>query len=124
MSKIKANIKNLKSILLMLMVLFILAPCSVKATVINTDHFAYETPLNLTKTTLQFNQCQSLTTVEHSKTSFEIAKSIVYHPALNSVQLAFLNQKVKQVVSNDSEIVKSNTPPKYILFKRLKVALT
>lgn len=123
MSKIKANIKNLKSILLMLMVLFVLAPCSVKATVINTDNFAYETPLNLTKTTVKLNQCQNVMALEHTKNSFEIAKSIVYHPALNSIHKNFLNQKEQQFILNDSETAKSNAPPKYILFKRLKIAL-
>ena len=123
MPKLKSNIKNLKSILLMLMILFAFAPCSIKASVLKPIDISYATKLNQTKTTIHFSQCQNLNAVAHAKTSLEIIKNFDFHPIAFPVNTDFPNYNLQKARNNDSEIAKSNSPPKYILFKRLKINL-
>ena len=123
MPKLKSNIKNLKSILLALMILFAFAPCSIKASVLKPIDISYATKLNQTKTTIHFSQCQDLNAISHAKTSLEIVKNFDFHPILFQLNYGFPNFNLQKVSNNDSEIAKSNSPPKYILFKRLKINL-
>lgn len=107
------------------MVLFSLAPCSVKESLLKTVDLSYTKPLNKSKSTFQFSrQCQNPTILEHStssnvKATLEL-KLICGDPVGNLYSNYFV---IKKTGNNYSGIITGNSPPKYILFKRLKVDL-
>ncbi|WP_288436124.1 hypothetical protein [uncultured Chryseobacterium sp.] len=116
--------KTFKAIITMLILLFSLSPCPVKRNVLDIFDIQYISGLNKVKTT------SSLTTsCDTASASSEISASKNkvqkleknYFPGFYSVTK---NSFEKKMVFNDySGHATGSSPPKYILFKRLKFNL-
>lgn len=124
MKIIKTQREFVKSTLIALLVLFSLTPCTVKAFALDLVDAPYERPINPSKTTVEENQCDS----------FEVLG--VNTIELNGGQLFDLTifplKTIDKIYSStiaiehdcyNSRKISSDLPPKYILFKRLKLAL-
>lgn len=121
MTKKESHIKNCRHILLMWFVLFSLSPCTVKealSQVVNTD---YVKPLNKSKTIAPTNSCsysqnenQQISVVKKSK----INKQIEPVDVADKSHFALLSARAYNDYSKTSS---GNSPPKYILYKRLKI---
>jgi len=121
MTKKKSHIKKIKHIVLMWFVLFSLSPCTVKealSQVVSTD---YAKPLNKSKTIAPTSSCsysqndnQQISVVKKAK----IYKEIEPVQVVNNLCFTVLSSKVYNDYSKTSS---GNSPPKYILYKRLKI---
>ncbi|WP_437919738.1 hypothetical protein [Sphingobacterium sp. LRF_L2] len=118
---------NIKNFLLLIVLLFALAPCAVKEALHTPFDIEYTQPLNKTKTTVSNStNCSSTADFISASKSRKIKIFPDFHPCF----VAFDFQKnnfglvEKKVVSigNQPNYV-NRLPPKYILFKRLKIAV-
>lgn len=121
MQKIKSHIKNLKYLIWGWITFFALSPCMVKDLIFNIVDIEYNQPLNKSKTTISFNSCQysqndtqKTPVVKQSKINTKPEKVEENHFVV--VCCIGLN-------TNNSKRTSGNSPPKYILYKRLKVDL-
>ena len=114
-------IKNFRRIILMWFVLFSLSPCTVKEVFFTSINIDYSKPLNKSKTTTQTSSCaysqnesQQISVVKKSKINKQIEPVDFTHNQYFAVH------SVK--IDNDySKTSSGNSPPKYILYKRLKI---
>ena len=120
MLKVENHIKNIRYIVLMWLILFSLSPCTVKEVLLQSVSTEYAEPLNKPKTT-RTNPCQfssnghqHLASAQQSKINKKI------EPVDFSCNYAFPAYAVK-IGKNYSKTSTGNSPPKYILYKRLKI---
>ncbi|UFH31717.1 hypothetical protein LNP04_17405 [Chryseobacterium sp. C-71] len=122
MSNVKLHIKIYKAIVVMLVVAFSLSPCSLKRDVLGIFNIQHTSSLNKVKTTaLSFSSCQSISSsakVSFLKADFKF-KNHLFSDILQSVNGYSENKTV--VLKNYSGNTSGNSPPKYILFKQLKL---
>lgn len=121
MTKKESHIKNFRHTVLMWFVLFSLSPCTVKealSQVVSTD---YAKPLNKSKTFAPTTSCsysqndnQQISVVKKAKINKEIESDQV----VNNSCFVVLSSKGYNDYSKTSS---GNSPPKYILYKRLKI---
>lgn len=121
MTKKESHIKKIRHIVLMWFVLFSLSPCTVKealSQVVSTD---YAKPLNKSKTIAPTTSCsysqndnQQISVVKKAKINKEIEPVQV----VNNSCFVVLSPKGYNDYSKTSS---GNSPPKYILYKRLKI---
>lgn len=106
----------------MLTVAFSLSPCSLKRDMLEVFDIQHISTLNKVKTTApSFSGCQNFYSsikISFSKTDFKF-KGDIFSDFLQSVNLNFEKQTFSQ--KNYSGNTSGNSPPKYILFKRLKL---
>ncbi len=121
MLKTENHIRNTKHILLMWVVLFSLSPCIVKEALFSSASVGYAKPLNKSKTTAPTNSCQyslnenqQVSVVKQSKINKQI------EPTDFSEKRLFVIRSTK-IHGNYSKTFSGNGPPKYILYKRLKL---
>lgn len=123
MAGICLNIKILQRIIAMFVVIFALTPCSIKGSLFTSLDIAFERPLNKTKSTqkpntlcksevFSYNRAESNTT----ETATNIPEEAVTTPVIAP---SFKNVALKQYAKQTS----GNSPPLYILYKRLKFDL-
>lgn len=124
MSHPKSHIGFYKAITILLLLTFSLSPCSVKRDVLNIFDIQYPGTLNKVKTTV--------TSTAQCDTSFQnTSKTLVSKADINarkadcalSFTLYLKNQREEKILSKYSKTTTGNSPPKYILFKRLKLDL-
>ncbi|MFL9834263.1 hypothetical protein [Chryseobacterium terrae] len=124
MSNIKLHMRFYKAIVMMVVVAFSLSPCSLKRDVLKVFDIHHITTLNKVKTTASsFSGCEnfnSYSKVSFSKTDLKF-KGIVFSDFSQSVNFNFKKQTFS--LKNYSGNSTGNSPPKYILFKRLKLDL-
>lgn len=124
MSKLKSHMKIYRAIVIMLAVAFSLSPCSLKREVLKVFDIQHISALNKIKTTASsFSGCQSFnssTKASVSKSDFKF-KQIPFSGFLQSVNLNSEKHTFSQ--KSYSGNTSGNSPPKYILFKRLKLNL-
>lgn len=117
------HFKVVAQFFVVLSLVFALAPCSAKAGVLNAIDVEFQFPLNKTQSLEQNSNCNSLVATAIKK---EISsKKIVALPrdlSYISRELEF-NLAVKKFTFAAVYSSNFNFPPKYILYKRLKVAL-
>lgn len=123
MSHSKIYRKLCKAIVTMLILVFSLSPCSVKRNVLDIFDIQYISGLNKVKTTSgAFSGCDTLSTSSKSSVSKAVtAKQKEDFPALH-----FTTKKIREENISFNEYSghsTGNSPPKYILFKRLKLSL-
>lgn len=124
MSSTKIHIKTYKAVITMLILVFSLSPCSVKRDVLDIFDIQYISGLNKVKTTSGLS-----TNCDISSTSSKIFISKA--DAKVKQKESFLNFKVSSKNTGEenpffneySGHTTGNSPPKYILFKRLKLNL-
>ncbi|BAP32731.1 uncharacterized protein CHSO_3694 [Chryseobacterium sp. StRB126] len=124
MSDTRIHIRTYKAIITMLILVFSLSPCSVKRDVLDIFDIQYISGLNKVKTTsgLSLN-------CDISSTSSKIPISKTY--ARIKQKGSFLNFNVSSKNTGEENLnfntysgrTTGNSPPKYILFKRLKLNL-
>lgn len=115
------NIRNTKRTIWICVILFALSPCIVKKAVFGSVYANYTKPLNKSKTTTQINFCdnsqnQNLqnSTVKQTKISKQT------EPVKCLVKQLFVVRSAK-VFGQYSKTFSGNSPPKYILYKRMKL---
>lgn len=121
MPKTGSHINNFRRVVLMCFVLFSLSPCTVKKALFTSANADYAKPLNKSRTITPTNSCsysqnesQQISIVKKSKVNKQIEPVGVFdnqHFAVYSVIIC----------NNYSNTTSGNSPPKYILFKRLKI---
>lgn len=121
MPKITTYIKITKNTLWMCVVLFALSPCIVKESLLGSLNIEYVKPLNKSKTTTKASSCQYsqsenqyITAVKQTKTN----KQIVTFNFLDNQH--FKISSIKLFVQY-SKTFFGKSPPKYILYKCLKL---
>ncbi|NIF04580.1 hypothetical protein F3J23_03925 [Chryseobacterium sp. Tr-659] len=123
MSNTGIHMKTYKAIITMLILVFSLSPCSVKRNVLDIFDIQYISGLNKVKTTstLSFS-CDAATSNRCSVSKNKIQRK---HEDL----LVNFNSNPKNIregrftFNHYSGYTTGNSPPKYILFKRLKLNL-
>ncbi|AZA84658.1 hypothetical protein C1637_07420 [Chryseobacterium lactis] len=123
MSDTRIHIKFYKAIILMSILVFSLSPCSVKRDVLDIFDIQYISGLNKVKTTSGFSiQCDVNSTTS-SKVSVSKSEIKLKHKEFFYSNSIAKNTKGKAFFNEYSGYTTGNSPPKYILFKRLKVSL-
>jgi len=121
MLKAKSHIKKLKHILCVYFALFALSPCVVKEALFSVANVEYAKPLNKTKTTAPTSSCQYS---QNDKQQISVVKQSKINkqtePAEVSEILFFVVRSVG-INTNYPKTTSGNSPPKYILYKRLKL---
>lgn len=125
MSKIQTHIKTYQSIIVILILAFSLSPCSVKRDLLGIFDIQHLSTLNKVKATSNtVTTCSSFT-----KTSLKTAvlkdvfkyKKGSFSFAFHSIFQSSKDDKIFQ--NHYSGHATGSSPPKYILFKRLKLNL-
>ncbi|MCZ2100545.1 MAG: hypothetical protein LC107_03295 [Chitinophagales bacterium] len=117
---------KMKLILTMGFIVLAFSPCVVKGILSQTVDIAYVKPLNKTKSTFQNSSCQASLSMD---LAFSYAKKVVIgQKALWDVVVDVIPVFRPSLIKHISRIqlffdVSANAPPKYILFKRLKLAV-
>lgn len=121
MTKKESHIKKIRHIVLMWFVLFSLSPCTVKEALSQVVSMDYAKPLNKSKTIAPTSSCsysqndnQQISVVKKAK----IYKEIEPVQVVNNLCFTVLSSKGYNDYSKTSS---GNSPPKYILYKRLKI---
>lgn len=116
--------KTYKAVVTMLILVFSLSPCPVKRNILDIFDIQYISGLNKVKTTSSL----SFSCDEASVSSgISVSKNKVqnqYNRFLSGLTAAAVNSvEAKIFLNNYSGHPTGNSPPKYILFKRLKLNL-
>lgn len=124
MKTVKKQTQFIKSTMIALLVLFSLTPCTVKAFALDLVDVTYERPINPSKTTVQESQCDSFELQEVNTVELnENQLSDVTNFPVKSIDNVYSSTLTRAKYSYNSQKISSDLPPKYILFKRLKLAL-
>lgn len=115
------HIKKLKNIILMFFVVFSLSPCPVKAVVFGTVNIDYSQPLNKFKVSGQLNSCQFSSQDNQQISVSEKAKFNRHKEPDYHVENPCYDGFCEVDFINYSTTLSGNDPPKYILYKRLKL---
>ena len=122
MKKVKHN-KTFRHIILMWFVLFSLSPCTVKDALFHFIHTDYAKPLNKVKAQAPVNSCS------YPHYEFQQSSSVNQSRFKNQITPVYYFKNYLYDELNDivyhyhSKTSSGNSPPKYILFKRLKIHL-
>lgn len=121
MPKTGSHINNFRHIVLMCLVLFSLSPCTVKEALFTSVNADYAKPLNKSRTTTPTNSCsysqnesQQISIVKKSKVKKQIEPIDFFGNQHFSVHSA-------KIYNNYSNTTSGKSPPKYILYERLKI---
>lgn len=124
MSDTKIHMKTYKAIIMMLILAFSLSPCSVKRNVLDIFDIQYISGLNKVKTTSNLASSCDFTSIS-SKIS--VSKTVIKAKHCNTFldsTVSVKNIQEGNLTFNDySGHTTGNSPPKYILFKRLRLNL-
>ncbi|MGU3375883.1 hypothetical protein [Chryseobacterium sp. M5A1_1a] len=124
MSDTKIHMKTYKAIITMLILVFSLSPCSVKRNVLDIFDIQYISGLNKVKTTSSLSlNCDIASTsskISVSKTEAKIRNKQFFFDFNATAK----NIGAEKIFFNEySGHTTGNSPPKYILFKRLKLSM-
>lgn len=119
MLKILYNFKNYTHILSLWLVLFSLTPCSIKEVLFHAVDLEYAKPLNkskISKIGCSYSQIENKQTSGTKKS--KINSRITPFSFSTNLNFALCSTKT---FKDYSRISLGNSPPKYILYKRLKI---
>ncbi|WP_106915163.1 hypothetical protein [Chryseobacterium aurantiacum] len=124
MSNTKVHMKTYRAIITMLILVFSLSPCSVKRNVLDIFDIQYISGLNKVKTTSGLSQNCDIAT-HSSKTSVSKTEAkIINKKFFFAFDSTTSNIREEKIFFNEySGHTTGNSPPKYILFKRLKLSM-
>lgn len=108
---------NLKHLLKLCFLLFALSPCSVKGELFNSD---YKQPLSQSKTTVQSSIC--LYSFDEAREDVSTVKQIKLIPVTGTKAL-ITSPDTGFIFKLELPVHSGNSPPKYILYKRLRLNL-
>lgn len=118
------HMKTYKAVITMLILVFSLSPCSVKRNILDIFDIQFISGLNKVKTTSSISfscdvaSASSGTSVSKNKTQSQHKNSF---PGFSSTTGNSVEKSIS--LNNYSGHSTGNSPPKYILFKRLKLTL-
>ncbi|TZF99472.1 hypothetical protein FW781_05965 (plasmid) [Chryseobacterium panacisoli] len=116
--------KTYKAVVMMLVLVFSLSPCSVKRNVLDIFDIQYISGLNKVKIT---SSLSSSCDAASASTRVSISKANIqkqYKDSFSNFYSTLGNTVKEKIFFNDySGHSTGNSPPKYILFKRLKLNL-
>lgn len=118
----KKNILLFRNIFMMWFVLFALSPCSVKKVLLNVAESEYKQPLNKWRTNVPANCHYSQQDYQQTTVSKQSEIKKVIEPVDFAAPRLFTATAVT-IQNHYSKTFSGNSPPLYILFKRLKVDL-
>lgn len=121
MANIKSYFKLLNRILFVCLILFSSAPCSVKVFFSDKIDVVYEKPINKTKSTSPSTNCQLDLFGKQQKSSFQ--KSVESHADFSPIIRIEKSGLQEKTYNKFSSSYSGNSPPKYILYQRLKIAI-
>ncbi|MEG0926943.1 hypothetical protein [Chryseobacterium sp.] len=124
MSNTKVHMKTYRAIITMLILVFSLSPCSVKRNVLDIFDIQYISGLNKVKTTSGLSQNCDIAT-HSSKTSVSKTEARISDKKFFfAFDFTTSNIGEEKIFFNEySGHTTGNSPPKYILFKRLKLSM-
>ncbi len=115
------HIKNFKHILYVWFIFFALSPCVVKEAMFSVVNAEYSQPLNKSKTTAPTNYCQYSQEDSQQISIIKLSKiDRQTEPVITFKNLFFIVHS-HEIITNYSKVFSGNSPPKYILYKRLKL---
>jgi len=119
MRKTTHPIRNTKHFVLMWFVLFAFSPCVVKDALFSTVNIAYTQPLNKSKTTSPADACQSM---QRAASQVSVPQRLNITKGSESAT-GHRDVVVRPVYENlgHTNAYTGNAPPKYILYKRLRL---
>lgn len=119
MRKTTHPIRNTKHFVLMWFVLFAFSPCVVKEALFSTVNIAYTQPLNKSKTTSPADACQSM---QRAASQVSVPQRLNITKGSESAT-GHRDVVVRPVYENlaHTNAYTGNAPPKYILYKRLRL---
>lgn len=112
----------LKNTLTVLLVLFSLTPCIVKESALRTIEISYNKPLNKAKSTSDQIFCQSFDTETEQAEALPVKKINAKIPAHSMSDPTPVSHSLCDHPVPENYDDHPSAPPKYILFKRLKIA--
>ncbi|PKF74028.1 hypothetical protein CW752_11525 [Chryseobacterium sp. PMSZPI] len=115
--------KTYKAIIMMLVLVFSLSPCSVKRDVLDIFDIQYISGLNKVKATSGFSVSCDANSNTSSGISISKAETKLKNKDFLYVKLIVKSPKKKTFLNEYSGHTTGNSPPKYILFKRLKLSM-
>lgn len=124
MSHPKSHIGFYKAIIILLLLAFSLSPCRMKRDLLNIFDIEYIGTLNKVKTTVTSTTNCDTTFKNSSKRS--VSKADIKTRKIDfalKINLTVGNSEEEKILSKYSKTTTGNSPPKYILFKRLKLDL-
>lgn len=103
--------------------LFSLTPCTVKETLFGWVDIAYAKPSNKSKTVAPASVCaylpsgeQQASTTKQSESTPALEPAVAVYPQFSDVPTTPIHSRYAKTSSG-------NSPPKYILYKRLKIGI-
>ncbi|SMC75714.1 hypothetical protein [Pedobacter africanus] len=118
--KLSSHIRKYKRIAILWLIVFSLAPCTVKEAWLSTFDIDYSKPLNQSRTTVG-QQCQ-FTNAEQNTVSLVKKVRFNREPAFSdSLVKNDLVTAAEAIDTRNLDSFSGNSPPKYILYKRLKL---
>ncbi|BFO64196.1 hypothetical protein [Chryseobacterium sp. KCF3-3] len=118
------HMKTYKAIITMLILVFSLSPCSVKRNVLDIFDIQFISGLNKIKTTSSLSfSCDSASATSGISVSKNKTQSQYRNPFSDFSSTTGNSVEKKISFNNYSGHSTGNSPPKYILFKRLKLNL-
>lgn len=121
MTQSRINIIQVRNILVMWFILFALSPCTVKEVLFDSVNFEYTKPINKSRTTAPINTCLH---AQQETQQTKVANQADSHKQVEPIDFRLngsfsSSSKVSQ--ESYSKKFSGNSPPKYILYKRLKL---
>lgn len=123
MLKAMKHIKITGHVVLMWFVFFALAPCIVKEALFSATLVEYSKPLNKTKTTTPTSFCQYVQAESQRTSVFATSKKTKKIDVLRTGPAKIRVVHHNGIVGHYSKVFSGNSPPKYILYKRLKISI-
>lgn len=102
-------------------VLFALTPCTVKEIVFDTFNSTYSKPINKSRTTAPTSFCSFSTNVVAQASVSKMAKVTKQIEPNDSYRSLCFSTQPSYFKTTFSKLTSGNSPPKYILYKRLKL---
>ncbi|UKB80966.1 hypothetical protein [Chryseobacterium sp. MEBOG07] len=116
--------KTYKAVITMLILVFSLSPCSVKRNVLDIFDIQYISGLNKVKTTSSLSFSCDAASASSGVSVSKARAQCRYKESLSGIYFAAGNSFEEKIFFNQySGHSTGNSPPKYILFKRLKLNL-
>ncbi len=107
----------------MLMVLYSFTPCSIKTVLFDTIDAIYAKPISKSASTFQTSNCQDFSSVKQTNKSIGEVQYANANLTPTVLEIALQIPKLQPITSDYSGKTSGNSPPMYILFKRLKIDL-
>ncbi len=123
MLEIGHHMKNIRHVMLTWFVLFSLSPCTVKEAWFHSVGIEYTTSLNKSRTTTQTNACQYSSPADLYVSVVKQSKSNKQTEPVDVAKNHPVTAHVVKIQRNSSKASSGSSPPKYILYKRLKIAI-